>query len=196
VQRQRKNLKKKSQRSFRLCLNCMPPTNSFTPPTEVNTFRLGLGAPIPQVGGKNPCRTSHQSSHPEDKLRKRLLGKRATNIRPDNSRRLDPRSDGAVTTKPKLHGTKTGSESEDELGRTLFTAKAARPSRIDADLKGLHIPLTATAAAAGGDSSGLDQTTALTAPASKKRPSSYLDEVLLARSEKRKKKMKITHSQS
>jgi hypothetical protein len=177
----------------------MPPTRSFTPPTDANMFRLGLGAPIPQVKGKIPSRNSHQFSHPEDKLRKRLLGKKATNIRPDSSRGLDPRSDGAVTIKSKLHNTKAGSESEDELGRTLFTAKAARPSRIDAELKGLRMPLTTTAAAAGADPSELDQTATLTAPtasASKKRPSSYLDEVLLARSEKRKKKMKITHSQS
>jgi hypothetical protein len=158
-------------------------------------FRLGLGAPIPQVEGKNPRRARYQSSHPEDKLRKQLLGKKAANIRPDNSRGTGPRSDGAVAIKPKLHHTKAGPESEDELGRTLFTAKAARPSRIDADLQGLSIPLT-IAPAAGAHSSELDQTTALTAAPSKKRPSSYLDEVLLARSEKRKKKMKIRHSQS
>lgn len=104
-----------------------------------------------------------------------------------------PRSDRPVTTKHNLQTATRGSEIEDQLGRTAFQGKTTRSTRDQGDHEELQVAPVQPASQA--DSSKVRPKPSTTT-ASKKRASSYLDEVLLARSEKRTKKEKKRHNPS
>jgi hypothetical protein len=146
--------------------------------------RLGLGAPLPEKGEGYSTRSIHQSPHKEDILRQQLLGKSKYSRRNGNRTDSQPRLGGSLTTKHKLPTAPCGSESEDGLGRTAFKGKNTRPTR---DRRcSAETVLDPAPPVVAELSKVRPKPTPAVSP--KKRPSSYLDEVLLARSEKRKKK--------
>lgn len=85
----------------------------------------------------------------------------------------------------KLHNANDLSGSEDEVGRTAFSGKASRTLRHRLDRE---ITQAISTQAPSVDNSAEAAQTTSDISASKKRSGSYLDEVLLARSEKRRKR--------
>jgi len=151
-----------------------------------NITRLGLGAPVPAKNEGYGSSSIHQSPRKEDILRRRLLGRNNYSGRNGKKSGIQPPSNGPFTTKNNLHAVPRGSESEDELGRTAFKGKYTRPIKD----RGCSVEaVLAPAQTVAAESLKVRPKPASTA-SPKKRPSSYLDEVLLARSEKRKKKEK------
>lgn len=155
----------------------------------INVYRLGLGALLPQDA---QAHSGHQSFRGEDKLRKRFLGKQASKNLPGHKSDLTLRPMESVGMQYKLSEKKSGSGSEDDEGRTAFQGKNTRPT------SNLSNPTEPQRISSEGASdvtpSEVGRMTSNTAP-SRKRSSSYLDEVLLARSEKRRKRKKIKSSQ-
>jgi hypothetical protein len=131
-------------------------------------------------------RRSHTA---EDKLRKRLLTKKPRPNRDmENSHSKRP-SIRALPTKHKPPGKGTESGSEDDAGRTALKRGIAKPASKFAGLE-RSPPFPAPA-----DSPNAKGSTSSSVP-SKKRVGSYLDEMLQARSEKRRKKQKIDRKAS
>ncbi len=161
--------------------------NSYHSPVYTLTrTRLGLGAPVPEVSERQPARIGSQSARMDDKLRKQMLSRNTTTTRPRNSfLDTDPRSVKIASTKRQPHDKNFGFESEDEDGRT--TIKGRYPGRIKHHSDIEEPPAATTKAASlGAASENISNTSHTTFQ--KKRPNSYLDEVLLARSVKRKNK--------
>jgi hypothetical protein len=150
-----------------------------------NVTRLGIGAPVPATGEGYGSSNLHQSPHKEDMLRRRLLGRNNYSGQNGKKAGTQARSNGPLTTKSSLHAVPDGTESEEELGRTAFNGKNTRPIRDRSSAETELAPAQTVVA----ESSKVRPKPA-SAASPKKRPSSYLDEVLLARSEKRKKKKK------
>ena len=128
----------------------------------------------------------------DDKLRKQMLSRNTPSSRRENSFiDTDPHSVKIVSTIRKPHDTRSGSESEDEDGRTAIRGKYL--GRIKHQ-PGPEEPPTALTepVSLGAASKDISNTSHATFP--KKRPSSYLDEVLLGRSVKRKKGGKASRS--
>jgi hypothetical protein len=151
-----------------------------------NITRLGLGAPVPAKGERYGSSSIRQSPHKEEILRRRLLGRDSHSGRNGKKMGTQPRSNGSWTTKNNLHAVPCGSESEDELGRTAFKGRNTRPTRERSCSAETALAPDQTVVAESPKVSPKHASAA----SPKKRPSSYLDEVLLARSEKRKKKEK------
>jgi hypothetical protein len=125
-------------------------------------------------------------------LRKQLLGKQASRSRLDYSKESERWPHETAPTKSKLREMKGGSDSEDEKGRTAFTGKKKEAVKNRHGSEKPRVPLKRAATEVNSSKIGsLDSSTSNP----KKRPSSYLDEVLFTRSEKRKKKEKIRQAQ-
>ena len=129
----------------------------------------------------------------EDKLRQQLLGQKASKDRQENNRYSSSRLNRPLSAKHKLHDTKGKSESGDELGRTAFEGKNTIAIRKRPD--SMEIQVAPAQPASEVDCSNVGPQTSY-ARAAKKRSSSYLDEVLFARSMKRKSKKKAKHNQT
>lgn len=128
----------------------------------------------------------------DDKLRKQMLSKRTPSSRRQNSFiDIDPRSVKVVSTIRKPHDKRSSSESEEEDGRTAIRGRYL--GRIKHHSSPEEIPAAPSEPASLVATSKDISNTSL-ATFSKKRPSSYLDEVLLTRSVKRKKEGKTSRS--
>jgi hypothetical protein len=184
-QSQTKILIKKKLISSHLSLSCMFSTLWLTLCVAANVTRLGIGAPVPAKGEGYGSSNLHQSPHKEDMLRRRLLGRNNYSGQNGKKAGTQARSNGPLTTKNSLHAVPDGTESEEELGRTAFNGKNTRPIR---DRSSAETELAPAQTVVAESSKARPKPASAASP--KKRPSSYLDEVLLARSEKRKKKKK------
>lgn len=156
-------------------------------------FRLGIGASVPPAGEQYPISSGQQSFQREDKLRKRLLGNKASRNRDEKNMHFTTRSNRHMSTKHKVHNKEGGSDSEDEVGRTAFIRKNTESRSNRPGLRGLDA--APAQAVSNVVSSKVGQKTSQI-EAINKRSSNYLDEVLSARPERPKKKKKIRHSQS
>ena len=151
------------------------------------SLRLGLGARVPSDGERQ---LGHRSSNVEDRLRRQLMGKHP---RVRSHSHPHPNPNGSFRTKYKLHDKSTQSDSDDEAGRTAIRGRntaapinRAQPgSLISANTQGTP---------------GIHARKAMHktphAAASRKRSTSYLDEVLMERPQKRKKKRKVENRQN
>jgi hypothetical protein len=151
-------------------------------------LRLGLGAQIPQDAERSSLHSRHRSSNLEDKLQQQFLGRKPSANRLSNH--TNPRSlhNGSMPSKYKLHDSRALSESDDEVGRTAFLGRNTtalmnhpHPDRSEA----------ATVRVASTAHSSKEQQKVTHTPSSRKRSRSYLDEVLVERSQKRKKKKQV-----
>ena len=156
-------------------------------------FRLGLGAQIPQDGERPSVHARHRSSNLENKMQQQFMGKTSSGT--GLKKRIEPRSyhEGRMLSKSKLNDSQALPESDEEFGRTAILGRnAAAP---------IHFPRPQRpeiAVMQGASTTHLLKAKQDITPtaASRKLPRSYLDEVLVERSRKRKKKKQVKNRQS
>jgi hypothetical protein len=153
---------------------------------HADRIRLGLGA-SESLNGSDEIPSTHKSLHAEDKLRKRLLLKTSSKNRTRGNTVPSSRSNGLLPIKPKPHGRRAESESEEDSGRTALKGGLDKRPTSASNVERLAPDL----AHAISKNDLVDEQGSIPHPVpSKKRASSYLDEMLRVRSEKQKKKQK------
>jgi hypothetical protein len=161
--------------------------------TVAEAFRLGLGMSVPQDADRTSSRFGNSLPHQDYKLRTTLLGKNSSSNRKIISTGSKPRPTTTGSPRAKLNDPKSESDSEDEIGRTAFRGRVMRLDKGHPDPEIIQA-VPARAALPKNDTTA-KQVTSYTGP-QKKRSRSFLDEVLLQRSKKRKKKQETMHSQA
>lgn len=157
---------------------------------SANHERLGPGFPIAENAGPLPGTRNVRPPRADEKLRKQMLGNKTkrtipgvtSNFRTANTVKMNAN----VPTKPRPATANPSAESDEEEGRSLLGKTKRRKTeqttlvevKGNKDEEGEQATVSEVA------------TPAQTPGAAKmKKPSSYLDEILSARSKKKKKKM-------
>lgn len=179
-------MKKKSLSFSHQHLNCMTFLSRCVPDAATNICRLGVGASLPPGQEAHSSPGIAKSSYLENKLRAQLLGKKASSTSRRNGA-VSSHGPIKASTKCKSRDAKASSESEDEMGRTALWSKVVRSTTEIPDREELQPSAKAKVDVIPSNAEEM----ILRATSSKKRSSSYLDEVLMARSAKRKKKRNI-----
>ncbi|KAJ5180730.1 hypothetical protein N7492_003940 [Penicillium capsulatum] len=149
---------------------------------------LGIGAPLPEKAADGSWNRTELSSN--DKLRKQLLGKNYERIMKASQKHPAPVGASAAPTKtaPPVAGPDV--DEDDDEGRAALVGKKRKLGSTQAKKKG----------SAAEDNSGQDHAGSGAAPVvsaetpkqvpakSRKKATSYLDEILATRSKKRKNK--------
>jgi hypothetical protein len=165
--------------------------------TVLIVCRLGLGASICQEGQWPVTGRQGLPSNDDEKLRRRLLGKRSMKNRHGREKDANNRPVGHIPAKSRLVQVPSQPQSDDDEGRTSLGGRGKGVRSKAAGLNGLGTACDLAKASVTAGRTDHPQTL----PGLKTRPSSYLDEVLSQRSKKRKTRNlsqanRLTHGNS